>query len=75
MKVGAMHLRDFGHEKAKGDFYSLIDRLHACSLINHPDRQWSNDTYYAIAFEWIGKDEELRTRVLEVEGRTPLTTV
>lgn len=46
----------------------LIDRLQKCSEIRNPDRKWSIDTYYAIAFQWIGKEEELKQRVEKLES-------
>ena len=50
-------------------FYDLIDRLQAVSTINHPERPWSNDTYYTIAFQWIGKEDDLKRRVEMLEAR------
>ena len=50
-------------------FYDLIDRLQAVSTVNHPQRPWSNDFYYAVAFQWKGKEEELRQRVEMLEAR------
>ncbi len=67
MKTGAAHLKEFGHEDATTDFYSLIDRLQKCSELKFPERKWHNDTYYSIAFEWMGKNKELKKRVLKLE--------
>ena len=67
MKAGAAHLRDFGKDKVKNEFWGLIDRLQKCSEINYPNRLWSNDTYYSIAFEWLGKTEQLEERVKRLE--------
>ncbi len=51
-----------------GSFYSLIDRLQACMQKKNPERGiWSNDVYYDIAFQWMGKDKELLERVLKLE--------
>lgn len=50
------------------NFYSLIDRLQKHSEWKYPSRIWSNDTYYSIAFQWIGKEKELEERVLRFEN-------
>ena len=51
-----------------GSFYSLIDRLQACMRKKNPERGiWDNETYYDIAFQWMGKDKELLERVLKLE--------
>jgi len=51
-----------------GNFYLLIDRLQACMHKKNPERGiWDNDTYYDIAFQWMGKNKELLERVLKLE--------
>lgn len=66
-------MKELGHEKATDSFYGLIDRLQECSETKYPNRTWSADTYYSIAFEWLGKDDELQKRVekLELELNKP----
>lgn len=49
-------------------FYSLIDRLQRHSEWKYPERMWTIDTYYGIAFQWIGKEKELEERVLKLEN-------
>lgn len=66
-KTDIAHAKAFGIKGATDEFYSLIDRLQKCSHINHPDRLWSIDTYYGIAFQWMGKKKELEERVLKLE--------
>lgn len=55
--------------KVLDDYYSWIDRLQKCSEVLHPERKWSNDFYYDCAFAWIGKEEELKRKVLELENK------
>ena len=56
-----------------GSFYSLINRLQACMQKKNPERGiWDNDTYYDIAFQWMGKDKELLERVLKLENECGL---
>jgi hypothetical protein len=52
----------------RGSFYSLIDRLQRHSEWKYPDRMWTIDTYYGIAFQWIGKEKDLEERVLKLEN-------
>lgn len=47
----------------------LIDRLQACSLINHPDRPWSNQGKINISISWEGKYDELKSRVESLEAK------
>lgn len=49
-------------------FYSLIDRLQVHSEWKYPDRKQCHETYYSIAWEWVGKDKELEERVLKLEA-------
>jgi hypothetical protein len=54
----------------KGSFYSLIDRLQICMQKKYPERGiWDEDTYYDIAFQWMGKEYELEKRVKELEKK------
>ena len=48
------------------DFYSLIDRLQVCSEWKYPNRKWTIETYYSIAWEWRDKILELEKRVSEL---------
>lgn len=50
------------------DFFKLIDRLQAHSEWKYPNRLWTNDTYYNIAWEWRDKKEELKKRVEKLEN-------
>lgn len=56
------------NKKETESFYSLIDRMQKCSEIKYPNRLWSNDVYYSIAFAWMGKEKELEERVLKLES-------
>ncbi len=49
------------------DFYSLMDRLQASLEWKFPNRIWTNDMYYSLAWEWFGKHNELIDRVLKLE--------
>lgn len=49
------------------DFYILIDRLQVHSEWKYPNRLWTNDTYYNIAWEWRDKKEDLKNRVEMLE--------
>ena len=71
MKAGAAHMKSFGHEKATNEFYSLIDRLQKCWEKKYPNRKWADDIYYSIAFEWLGKEEELKDRIEKLESEKP----
>ena len=45
-------------------FYSLIDKLEEHAKLKNPKLKcWSLETYYDIAFNWIGKEEELKKKV------------
>lgn len=45
----------------------LINRLEACSKINHPDRLWSEQGKVNISISWDGKYDELKNRVEKIE--------
>ncbi len=49
-------------------FYSLIDRLQKHSEWKYPNRKWTGDTYYEVAFQWMGKEKELEERILKLES-------
>lgn len=49
-------------------FYSLIDRLQKHSEWKYPERMWTIDIYYDIAFQWMDKEKELEERVLKLEN-------
>lgn len=51
----------------KTKFDDLIDRLQKCSEIKHPNRPWSEETKVNIAFQWIGKEADLKARVEKLE--------
>lgn len=63
-KVDTAHASKFGIPGATDDFYSLIDRLQRHSEWKYPNRKWTIDTYYGIAFQWVGKEKQLEERVL-----------
>jgi hypothetical protein len=48
-------------------FYSLMDRMKVHSEWKYPNRLWTNETYYNIAWEWREKGKELEERVLRLE--------
>jgi len=50
-------------------FQDLIERLEACSLINHPNRPWNEEFRVHCTFEWLGKEVELKKRVEELEEK------
>jgi len=50
-------------------FKDLVERLEACSLINHPNRPWNEEFRVNCRFEWIGKEVELRKRVESLEAK------
>ncbi len=54
------------------DFYSLIDRLRKCSEWKYPERKWTDHFYFACAFEWMGKEDELKEKVLKLEDEMKL---
>lgn len=70
--IASKHAKMFGHKDMNDSFYSLIDRLQKHSEWKYPDRIWSIDTYYNIAFCWIGKEKELEERVLKLESEMNL---
>lgn len=50
-------------------FNSLMHRLKLCSEINHPKRPWSEEAFVTISNEWVGKYDELKARVEELEKK------
>lgn len=66
--IDTTHAAKFGISGVSGSFYSLIDRLQVHSEWKYPNRKWTNDAYYGIAFQWIGKEKELEERVLKLEN-------
>lgn len=71
-KLDTAHAAKFGISGVSGSFYSLIDRLQVHSEWKYPNRKWNNDTYYGIAFQWMGKEKELEERVLKLEEEMKL---
>jgi len=67
-KDDSAHAAKFGISGVSGSFYSLIDRLQRHSEWKYPNRMWTIDTYYGIAFQWIDKEKELEERVLKLEN-------
>lgn len=68
-KFDTAHAAHFGIEGvSNGIFYSLIDRLQKHSEWKYPERKWTNDIYYGIAFQWVGKEKELEERVIKLEA-------
>lgn len=45
-----------------------MDRLQRHSEWKYPNRMWSIDTYYSIAFQWMSREKELEERVLKLEN-------
>lgn len=66
-KINIAHAKNFGIPNATDNFYSLLDRLQVHSEWKYPNRKWTIDTYYHIGFAWMGKEDELRLRVLKLE--------
>lgn len=56
-------------KETKPTFNELIDRLQVCSEINHPNRLWSAEAKVEIAHAWVGKYDELKQRVEELEAK------
>ena len=67
-KIKILHAEKFGIENTGINFMPLIDRLQKLCEWKFPNRKWTIDTYYGIAFEWIGKEKELEERVLKLES-------
>jgi len=67
-KIETKHAEKFGIKGASNNFYSWMDRLQAHSEWKYPERIWTNDSYYGIAFQWMGKEKELEERVLKLEN-------
>lgn len=44
------------------------NRLQRHSEWKYPNRMWTIDAYYGIAFQWMGKEKELEERVLKLEN-------
>ncbi len=74
-KINIAHAKRFGVGDVADNFYSLIDRLQAHSEWKSPERKWTDDIYYGIAFQWIGKEKELEQRVLKLEKEMKLADV
>lgn len=51
----------------RNEFYALIDRLQKHSEWKYPEREWTNEIYYEIAFQWMGREAELEERVIKLE--------
>lgn len=66
-KIAAIHASHFGHKNITANLYSLVDKLENHSR-QKTGKDWSNDVYYAIAFEWIGKEKELQQRIQKLES-------
>ena len=66
-KIDVVHAMNFGVPNVSDDFYSWIDRLQVHSEWKYPNRKWSIETYYSIAFQWRDKFKELQKRVLKLE--------
>lgn len=42
--------------------------MQTCAVKKYPKQLlWDNETYYDIAFQWIGKEKELLKKVLKLE--------
>lgn len=67
-KIDTAHAAHFGIAGVSGSFYSLVDRLQKHSEWKYPERKWTNDAYYGIAFQWKGKEKELEERVIKLEA-------
>ncbi len=67
-EIKVLHAQKFGIEGDSPKFYDLMNRLQKHSEWKFPELEWTNHTYYAIAFEWIGKRKELEERVLKLEA-------
>ena len=74
-KLDTAHAAKFGISGVSGSFYSLIDRLQVHSEWKYPNRKWTIDVYYGIAFQWMGKDKDLEERVLKLENDMKLAGV
>ncbi|CAL2084937.1 hypothetical protein [Tenacibaculum sp. 190524A02b] len=66
--IDVKHAKNFGLPNVEPDFYSWIDRLQVHCEWKYPNRKWTNDIYYGIAFQWKSKYEELKERVLKLES-------
>lgn len=69
-KIDTAHAANFGIANVSESFYSLIDRLQKHSEWKCPERKWTNDVYYGIAFQWVGKEKELEECVIKLEAET-----
>jgi len=50
------------------DYLYLINRLEACSAINHPDRLWTDEFRVSCTEIWRGKEQQLKERVEKLEA-------
>ena len=63
-KIRNAHAAKFGIGDVSSSFYSLIDKLEEHAKFKNPKlKGWDLDTYYDIAFAWMGKDKELKKKV------------
>ena len=63
-KIRNAHAAKFGIGNVSSSFYSLIDKLEEHAKLKNPQlKDWDLDTYYDIAFAWMGKDDELKKKV------------
>ncbi len=67
-KINTAHADKFGIAGVSNNFYSLIDRLQRHSEWKYPERKWTIDSYYGIAFQWMNKEAELEERVIKLEN-------
>jgi len=61
-------MKNFTKTITTNSLYSLVNRLQKHSEWKYPNREWTVDTYYDIAFQWMGKEKELEKRVLKLEN-------
>jgi len=58
------HADRFDMGNTSSSFYELIDKLEEHAKLKDPRLgRWDIDTYYNIAFAWMGKDKELKQKV------------
>ena len=72
-KINTEHAKRFGIEGATDNFYKLIDKLQRHSELKYPERKWTEETYYGIAFQWIGKEKELEELTVQLEDEIKQT--
>lgn len=51
----------------KNEFSDLMDRLKVCSEWKFPERKWTEVMYFEMTAKWTGFENELKSRVLELE--------